>query len=568
MAVNLFDVGYYREVNPDLAAAGLTTDEQLTNHFFTSGINEDRLFSRFVDLNFYSASNPDVAAAFGSARVGLYTHLANNGVSEGRRFSPFFDLSFYQTANPDLATAGIATNEQLFDHYQAFGINDGRRASAIVDMGFYQYANGDLASLGNAQLLDHLRRFGITEERRFSPVVDLGIYEAANPDIKAANFSNTALLQHIGTNGIFEGRRLSLSYNPVFYANNNPDLAAVGLNSQQLLNHFEFSGLNEGRQASDYFNVNVYRANNPDLGLNGIVTNQQALDHFETYGFNEGRLPGNTPFAIPTGTTPGHNNFNLATAANLGTFNNIRSGTISERIDSSDLSNNFLNDIYRVLIPTTSDVNISISGTSRPLTLQIIFDRNGNNVNDGGTDEEIFSRSNNTTSPAFSRTLGQGTYYVRVFTADLTTNVNYTLGFSATTIPMIPARPDPGETANTALNLGTLTGNVIGLQNFVGVADPSDFYRFNVATPSTLNLTIGNFNLVSNVDRPNLEIYFDANNNNQIDDDELNESRSAISAPLTLSKPLAAGSYFLKIQQNSIFVAASNTRYSLNLSAA
>lgn len=565
MAVNLFDVGYYREVNPDLAVAGLTTDEQLTNHFFSFGINENRLFSRFVDLNFYRASNPDVVAVFGADQLGVYNQLANLGVQEGRRFSPFFDLSFYQTANPDLAAAGITTNEQLFNHYQSFGINDGRRASAIVDLGFYQYANSDLATFGNAQLLDHLRRNGITEGRRFSPVLDLGIYEAANPDLKAANLSNTDLFQHAGTSGIFEGRRLSLSYNPVFYVNNNPDLAAAGLNSQQLLNHFEFSGINEGRQASDYFNVNAYRALNPDLATAGLTTNQQALNHFEGYGFYEQRAPGNSPFAIPTGTTPGHDNFNLTTAANLGVFNSRRFGTISERINSSDVNNGIFSDIYRILIPTTSDVSISLTGNNTPLNLQIIFDRNGNNINEGSAEEEIFSRPSNTAG--FTRTLGQGTYYLRVFTSSPTVNTPYNLNFSAVTVPTVPIIPEPGETSTTAFNLGALSSNNLFLQNFVGAVDPIDFYRFNLTAPSTLNLFLDNLNIVSNADAPTLNLYFDANNNNVIDDGELNESRPQIRSPLSLTKPLAAGTYFLSIQQNSIFTAASNTRFSLNLSA-
>lgn len=562
MAVNLFDVGYYREANPDLAAVGLTTNEQLANHFFSSGINENRLFSRFVDLNFYRASNSDLTSFDTSS---LYSHLSNSGVLEGRRFSPFFDLGFYQKANTDLAGAGIITNESLFNHYQDFGINDGRRASSLVDLGFYKSANSDLAPLNNAQLLDHLRRNGITEERRFSPVVDLGIYEAANPDLKAANLSYSGLLQHLGTNGIFEGRRLSISYDPIFYVTNpsNSDLAAAGLNSQQLLEHFELSGINEGRQASDSFDVNFYKTSNSDLALNGLTTNQQALNHFEGIGFREERIPGNSPFTIPTGVEPGNDNSNLTTAANLGILSSRRNGTISQQINSSDLSGNFLTDIYKILLPTTSDLNIQISGANKPLTLQIAYDRNGNNINEGGNTEQIFSGSN----LAFNRTLGAGTYYVRVFTADQTTNTPYNLAFSATTVPEIPTFPDPGETATTALNIGTLSSNPVFLQNFVGAVDPSDIYRFSIAAPSILNLSLNNLNIVNNADAPTLELYFDADNNNQLDASELIESRFDISAPLNLTEFLAAGTYFLRLQQDTAFTAASNTRFSLNLSA-
>lgn len=562
MAVNLFDIGYYREANPDLATAGLTTDEQLANHFFSSGIIENRLFSRFADLNFYRASNSDLNSLDTSS---LYSHLSNFGVQEGRRFSPFFDIGFYQRANTDLATVGLTTNEQLFNHYQDFGINDGRRASSIVNLGFYQSANSDLVTFNNAQLLAHLRQNGIAEERRFSPVVDLGIYESANPDLKAANLSYSGLFQHLGTSGIFEGRRLSISYDPSFYVNaqNNPDLAISGLNSQQLLEHFESSGIIEGRQASDSFNVNFYKTSNPDLALAGITTNQQALNHYEGIGFREERIPGNSPFTIPTGVEPGNDNSNLTTAANLGILSSKRNGTISQQINSSDLSGGFLTDIYRILIPTTSDVNIAISGANKALNLQIVYDRNANNINEGGPTEEIFSRSN----IAFNRTLGAGTYYVRVFTSDQTTDTNYNLTFSATTSPTIPAFPEPGETATNAFNIGTLSSNPVFLQNFVGAVDQSDIYRFSIAAPSSLNLSIDNLNIVSNADAPTLELYYDADNNNQLDASELIESRSQISAPLNLTKSVAPGTYFLKLQQNTTFTAASNTRFSLNLSA-
>ncbi|PSF38093.1 hypothetical protein C7H19_06375 [Aphanothece hegewaldii CCALA 016] len=565
MAVNLFDVGYYREVNPDLALNGLTTDEQATAHFFSTGITENRLFSRFVDLNFYRASNSDLSSFDAPS---LYNHLSNFGVAEGRRFSPFFDLSFYQRANLDLASNGVTTNEGLFNHYQISGINENRRTSALVDLGFYRSANADLAGLTQPQLLDHLRRFGINEERRFSPVIDLGIYEAANPDIKAANISYSGLLQHVGTNGVFEGRRLSLSYAPVFYVNPQNNLDLAGMGSQQLLDHFEFFGINEGRQASEYFNVNSYRINNPDLGINGIVTNQQALNHFEGIGFREERIPGNLPLAIPGGIDPGNDNNNLTTAANLGIFNSRRSGTITQQISSTDLT-----DIYRILIPTTSDVNISISGSNKPLNLEIIYDSNANNINEGGTSEQIFSRPSNIPDSSnrfgFNRTLGAGTYYVRVFASDTTTNTTYNLNFSATTVPMAPAFPDPGEMASTALNIGTLSSNPVFLQNFVGAVDPSDIYRFNIVTPSTLNLTLNNLNLVSNIDAPILNLYFDANNNNQIDDGEsIESSRPSLNSPfINLTKSLAAGTYFLRLQQDSTFTAASNTRFSLNLSA-
>ena len=51
MSVNLFDSAYYRAANSDLAAAGITTDEQLFDHFLNSGIEEGRPSSPNSTLN-------------------------------------------------------------------------------------------------------------------------------------------------------------------------------------------------------------------------------------------------------------------------------------------------------------------------------------------------------------------------------------------------------------------------------------------------------------------------------------------------------------------------------------
>ncbi|WP_199247968.1 hypothetical protein [[Phormidium] sp. ETS-05] len=56
MAINLFDPGFYRANNPDLASFD---DAQAFGHFLEFGVNEGRRFSPYVNLNFYRASNQD-----------------------------------------------------------------------------------------------------------------------------------------------------------------------------------------------------------------------------------------------------------------------------------------------------------------------------------------------------------------------------------------------------------------------------------------------------------------------------------------------------------------------------
>ncbi|GAB1543204.1 hypothetical protein NUACC21_58780 [Scytonema sp. NUACC21] len=182
MAPNLFDVNFYRNANPDLAAVGITTDAQLTSHFFNNGLNEGRLFSPLVDLNFYRSSNSDLSRLSYSR---AYDHLQNTGIAEGRKFSPFFDLAFYREANSDLIRAGL-NNDQLFDHLQNYGLNEGRNFSPFFDLNFYRSNNPDLVTAGftNQQLLEHYVLYGFQEGR--TPRVDFAgntLNDAATIDL-------------------------------------------------------------------------------------------------------------------------------------------------------------------------------------------------------------------------------------------------------------------------------------------------------------------------------------------------------------------------------------------------
>lgn len=120
MTVNLFDANYYRSVNSDLQQFN---DEQALEHFLNFGLNENRQFSRIVNLDIYRANNPDLAAAGLTTNRQLFDHLQEFGVKEGRKFSDVLDLSFYKANNADLANF---TSEQLFQHFQDFGLNEGR----------------------------------------------------------------------------------------------------------------------------------------------------------------------------------------------------------------------------------------------------------------------------------------------------------------------------------------------------------------------------------------------------------------------------------------------------------
>jgi hypothetical protein len=166
MAVNLFDANFYRSVNPDLA--GLN-DAQALNHLLAFGLNEGRTFSPIVDMKVYRENNPDLVAAGLTTNRQLYDHLSAFGVAEGRRFSAAFHPPFYRQANPDLISLN---NEQLFDHFRNFGLNEGRASSEFLDVSFYLSANPDLFSAFGfdfQQALQHFVFSGLQEGRSAIP---------------------------------------------------------------------------------------------------------------------------------------------------------------------------------------------------------------------------------------------------------------------------------------------------------------------------------------------------------------------------------------------------------------
>lgn len=490
MTVDLFDPNFYRYANPDLASF---SDAQAREHFQVSGLAEGREFSPLVDLNFYRATSSDLAG-FDNSQA--YTHLQSNGIAEGRRFSPLVDLNFYRAYNTDLAT------------------------------------------LNNEQLFEHLRNSGINEGRRFSTFTDLNFYRAANPDLSPVLVENRKLFEHLAKQGINEGRRFNISFDSNYYRNAYPDLASSGLDNEQLLNHFELNGLQEGRASSDVFDVNYYLNNNPDLRSAGF-NNQQAQQHFELYGFLEGRLSSalNRFIRPPTDGTIGSS---MSTAYSLG----ILSGnlTVNQAVSTTNL-----NDYYRFTLGSTSNVSLSLGDLSGRTKLELLFDRNGNGQID--YDDGLYSDYGYSNEDAsISSPLGAGTYFARVFYDTSDTNYNLKL----TTTPSPSTTPtDPGDTVETALDIGSLNGNRT-FNEFVGSTDLSDYYRFSVDSTRNFNLSLSG--LGGDVDVRLL------NDRREILQNSANSGNTAES----ISRNLEAGTYFVRIYPYTRFV---NTNYTLSLAA-
>lgn len=119
-----FDAALYLAMNPDVEAAGFTT-ETAYDHYVAFGIDEGRAASAFFDTAGYLATYQDVAAA----GVNPLEHYSTFGWMEGRDASAWFDTALYLAQNPDVAAAGI----NPLDHFLRLGIAEGRMAQAAAD---------------------------------------------------------------------------------------------------------------------------------------------------------------------------------------------------------------------------------------------------------------------------------------------------------------------------------------------------------------------------------------------------------------------------------------------------
>jgi hypothetical protein len=196
------------------------------------------------------------------------------------------------------------------------------------------------------------------------------------------------------------------------------------------------------------------------------------------------------------------------------------------------------------------------------LGIQLVYDRNGDGVNNGGSEEEVYfaQRANaSATSFTFNRTLGMGTYYIRVLpllsTGTFSTDYNLTL--SGTITSETPVGVDPGSTLATSLSVGTLGNQTV--QNYVGTTDASDIYRFNQTTAGNTTFAVSD---LSGADSVKLQVITDKDNNGQIDTGETVFAPPSFKRDSNFTRSLPIGVHYLKIERDQI---TSNTAYTLNL---
>ncbi|MEH1965506.1 PPC domain-containing protein [Nostoc sp.] len=303
----------------------------------------------------------------------------------------------------------------------------------LFDASFYRTANADLAKAGlttDAQLLSHFQNFGIDEGRTFSAFTDLNFYRSSNSDL--ASFNNRQAYEHLGKFGVAEGRQFSQFFDVNFYLAVNPDVnQAFGGNRERGYEHARGLGVNEGREFSPFIaDLNdYYLAVNPDLKQAFGDNRAKALEHLVISGVREGR------------------SFSPFVDINYYLSNN------------NDVNQAFAGDRYRAF----------------------------------GHLETFGLNEGRRFTPAFDVNYYRNTYS-DLSNAGLTTNrqlfqhwVNYGAfsdGRSGTS--------DPGNSLNTALNLGNQDDNGTIFNGSINNSDTNDYYRFTLTNVRTISATLNN----------------------------------------------------------------------------
>jgi hypothetical protein len=418
MAVNLFDANTYASLNPDLAAAGLTTPQQLENHFRTTGINEGRLVSPFVNLRYYARSNTDLGRAGLTTNTQLLSHLENFGANEGRRSSVAFSPNFYRSVNTDLVAVGF-NNEQLYQHFTEYGLSEGRVSSEFFSAPFYLATYSDLrAAFGNnyqAALL-HFLDNGIREGRVGAPAV--------SPYTDPSNVSTTAydlgtliakatFRDFVGTSDRddYYGFRV---VDPI-----NLNLNLSGLSDNATLKLFADTNDNgrvdSGEEiASVTGNASTPAVINKTLGAGyyhiDVLTESPASNTLYTLAMSPSTIPSTNA------TDPGSTQ---ASAFSLGILSGSR--TVSDFVGSTDRL-----DFYSFVLNGNRNLNLSLNGTTDPAYAILYRDTNNNGQFDSTETLGVVSSSNNSLG-TLTQNLEAGSYFVQVFTNTTTANTSYNM---------------------------------------------------------------------------------------------------------------------------------------------
>lgn len=434
----------------------------------------------------------------------------------------------------------------------------------LFDENYYLNQNQDIqeavATGIFASGFEHFLNFGKFEGRDPSAFFDTEYYLAQNPDVaQTVAAGTTTAIEHFINFGQFENRNPIFEFFTNFYLETYPDVAtAVASNLITAYQHFIQSGLFEDREPGWGFNRSFYLENNPDVATAVNTGQLSSIQHYLTMGKAEGRIGSLTTENPPSpNLTPQSPPGELSSAINLGLLeSSFVNGVLNALLPKQ---------LYRFTLDRPSDVSLVLTGAMGDADLYLVADVNQNNQIDY---EEIIDSSLNygTDTDSINRSLPAGTYFVEVYRYD--GSPFYSLNLQATPRTDIP--PDyVGNTLPEAFYLGDLTNAGMSFVNGilansgipvpeqVGDFDPVDVYRFSLATPNQLWVTLDGLSADADI-----RIGSDRNQDGIISYDEVLGSgfRGGTESENVYIPALVAGDYYILVEQYS-----GNTAYNLTV---
>jgi hypothetical protein len=287
-----------------------------------------------------------------------------------------------------------------------------------------------------------------------------------------------------------------------------------------------------------------------DNNLNGIYDNGDDIASSVLAGSNSesisysGLAAGN--YFVRVEQFSGNTNYTLSLTATSSDIGNSYAtsfdvGTLSgQRVFNGSVSPTDLGDVYRFSTGTTSDLRLDLTGLSSDADLYLVQDVNLNGVYDSADLLAFSARTGTGAEQITVNNLAAGSYFAWVTQFSGTTNYTLTMTTDAA-----------GNTLSDARDIGILNSSR-SYRDFVGNSDTRDVYRFQVGTPTTVNVSLSGLTADADV-----RVIRDVNGNGLVDSgDVVALSVNAGTASESLTANLSTGTYFVQVNQ---FVSSSAT---------
>jgi hypothetical protein len=497
----LWDESFYLNEYPDVA-------QQVASGRFNSGLQHFQAIGKFeqrdpsvlFETEFYLSSYPDVARAVTQGKTTAIDHFLNNGQFEN--LNPFteFYTNYYLTNNPDVATAIQARAENRdpltgIEHFVKYGQYENRNFSPNFDPNYYLQLNPDVAGVvspGGLSAIKHYLQYGI-EEGRLSEELPLPLEISLSAAQSLDNLSLEAISGFVGN---ANSRNI---YSFTLNATSTVQLNLSNLSADADLTLVEDSNSNGLLDEFERLEVSNAQSTTPEeiSSLLSPGTYYVLVEQFEG-DTNYNLSLSATPFTPPADTSGN----TLNTARDFGSLTG--STTLNEFVGDVDAQ-----DVYRLTLSSSSDLNISLQDLSADADLELIQDTNGNGVVDEDEILESSALPDNATEAIATNALPAGTYFLLVKPFEGNTTYNLTVSAIASTPPLslLNRTPDSSLTVAKVENSAKFSES-----GQVSASKVDSYYSFTVGESGVFNA-----NLTGLTGDADVRLIRDFNGNAQVD---------------------------------------------------